>query len=51
MSDKEGNKQGRPYEIPDPNKRSPNKPNVILDRDHVLGIYNNNLDSNDQAKT
>ncbi|MBC6437948.1 MAG: hypothetical protein GDA52_07395 [Rhodobacteraceae bacterium] len=31
-------KPGRPYQIPDPNDRSPNNPSVILSREHVLGL-------------
>lgn len=32
--------QGRPYEFPDPNDRSVNNPHVIVERDAILGLYN-----------
>mgnify|MGYP000952661188 CR=1 FL=1 len=31
---------GRPYDFPDPNDRSVNNPHVLVERDAVLGLYN-----------
>ena len=35
-----GSARGRPYEMPDPDDRSPNSPHVIVERQAVLGLYN-----------
>lgn len=32
--------QGRPHEFPDPNDRSVNNPHVIVERNAMLGLYN-----------
>ena len=31
---------GRPYEFPSPNDRSVNNPHITVERDSVLGLYN-----------
>lgn len=30
----------RPYVFPDPNDRSPNKPQELVEADQILGLYN-----------
>jgi hypothetical protein len=40
---------GRPYEFPSPNDRSVNNPHTTVERDHILGLYNQSH-PNDQAK-
>ncbi|WP_156500052.1 hypothetical protein [Ectothiorhodospira sp. BSL-9] len=38
--------QGRPFEFPDPNDRSVNNPHVIVERNAILGLYNQANPSN-----
>ena len=33
-------KLGRPYLFPDPNDRSPNHPNEIIEKSQIIGLYN-----------
>lgn len=38
--------QGRPFEFPDPNDRSVNSPHVIVERNAILGLFNQANPSN-----
>ncbi len=40
---------GRPYEFPDPKDRSVNNPHVLIERDAILGLYNQANPSNTYA--
>ena len=41
--------RGRPYEFPDPKDRSVNDPHELVERERVLGLYNQ-ANPNEQAR-